>query len=139
LAFEISEGAAVRSFQKASHFISRVRALGCEVVLDDFGSGFSNFAYLKQLTFDYLKIDGSLVKGITKTDVDKQMVAAINQIGHTVGARTIAEFVEDDDALQCLREIKVDFVQGYGLRLPAPLEQLVDELEKGDDPLRKAS
>ncbi len=165
VAFEISESAAVRNFQKASRFIDRVRALGCELALDDFGSGFSNFAYLKQLSFDYLKIDGSLVRNIASNEVDRQMVAAINQIGHTVGAKTIAEFVEDDAALQALREMGVDYAQGYGLRMPTPLEQLADELDEiesvaslsddsgtiqvddtdnknddeGDDTLRKAS
>ena len=129
IAFEISEGAAVRNFQKASRFIDRVRALGCELALDDFGSGFSNFAYLKQLSFDYLKIDGSLVRNIATNEVDRQMVAAINQIGHTVGAKTIAEFVEDDSALQALRDMEVDYAQGYGLRMPTPLEQLADELD----------
>lgn len=128
-AFEISEGAAVRNFQKASRFIERVRALGCELALDDFGSGFSNFAYLKQLSFDYLKIDGSLVRNIASNEIDRQMVAAINQIAHTVGARTIAEFVEDDASLQYLREMKVNYAQGYGLRMPTPLEQLSEELE----------
>ena len=129
IAFEISEGAAVRNFEKANRFIDRVRSLGCELALDDFGSGFSNFAYLKQLSFDYLKIDGSLVRSIATNNIDREMVAAINQIGHTVGARTIAEFVEDDASLQCLRDIKVDYAQGYGLRMPTPLEQLADELD----------
>ncbi|MFK7996020.1 MAG: putative bifunctional diguanylate cyclase/phosphodiesterase [Granulosicoccus sp.] len=133
LAFEISEGAAVRNFQKASRFIERVRALGCELALDDFGSGFSNFEYLKQLSFDYLKIDGSLVRNIANNKIDRQMVAAINQVAHVVGARTIAEFVEDDESLRLLRDMKVNFAQGYGLRMPTPLEQLSEELEKLTD------
>lgn len=133
IAFEVSESATVRNFEKVRVFIDRIRALGCELALDDFGAGFSSFAYLKELSFDYLKIDGSLVRNIAVDDVDRDMVAAINQIGHTVGARTIAEFVEDDAALQCLREMKVDFAQGYGLRMPTPLTQLADELETRDD------
>jgi len=133
IAFEISEGSTVRNFEKASRFMDRVRALGCELALDDFGSGFSNFAYLKQLQFDYLKIDGSLVRNISTNEIDRQMVAAINQIAHTVRARTIAEFVEDDASLQHLREMQVNYAQGYGLRMPAPLNQLSDELEDIDD------
>ena len=135
IAFEVSESATVNNFDKVQKFIERIRALGCELALDDFGAGFSSFAYLKKLSFDYLKIDGSLVRNIADDAVDRDMVAAINQIGHTVGARTIAEFVEDDAALQCLREMKVDFAQGYGLRMPTPLAQLADELElrKDDD------
>lgn len=128
IAFEISEGAAVRNFRKVSQFIDQIRALGCELALDDFGSGFSSFDYLKKLPIDYLKIDGSLVKNIAENEVDRNMVAAINQIGHTVGARTIAEFVEDDASLQCLKNMQVDFAQGYGLRMPAPLSELADEL-----------
>lgn len=129
IAFEVSESATVRNFEKVKVFIERIRALGCELALDDFGAGFSSFAYLKKLDFDYLKIDGSLVRNIAVNAVDREMVAAINQIGHTIGARTIAEFVEDDAALKCLREMKVDFAQGYGLRMPTPLTQLADELE----------
>lgn len=128
IAFEISEGAAVRNFQKVSQFIETIRTLGCQLALDDFGSGFSSFAYLKKLPIDYLKIDGSLVRHIADNEVDRKMVAAINQIGHTVGARTIAEFVEDDASLQCLKDMKVDFAQGYGLRMPAPLDELTKEL-----------
>ncbi len=129
IAFEISESAAVRNVEKTSHFIDRVHAMGCKLAMDDFGSGFSNFACLKKLPFDYLKIDGSLVLHIASNEVDRQMVAAINTIAQTVGAETIAEFVEDDASLQCLREMKVNYAQGYGLRLPTPLEQLADELE----------
>lgn len=129
VAFEISEASAVKNFTKVSRFVDRIRALGCELALDDFGSGFSSFGYLKKLNFDYLKIDGSLVRNIATNQVDREMVAAINQIGHTVGAKTIAEFVEDDESLNCLRAMKVDFAQGYGLRMPTPLDQLADELD----------
>lgn len=136
IAFEVSESFTVSNFDKVSRFIDRIRALGCELALDDFGAGFSSFAYLKKLSFDYLKIDGSLVRNIAEDDMDRDMVAAINQIGHTVGARTIAEFVEDDAALSRLREMKVDFAQGYGLRMPTPLSQLGDELEPRAEPVR---
>lgn len=132
IAFEITEGAAIKNFEKVEDFINRVRALGCGLALDDFGSGFSSFTHLKKMKFDFLKIDGSLVSNILNDTVDREMVAAINQIGHTVGAKTIAEYVEDDNVLQCLRDMNVDFAQGYGLRMPAPLTQLADELEPRD-------
>ncbi|ASJ74676.1 putative bifunctional diguanylate cyclase/phosphodiesterase [Granulosicoccus antarcticus] len=128
IAFEISEGATFRNFDKVSLFIERIRGMGCELALDDFGSGLSSFSYLKKLSFDYLKIDGSLVRNIANNQIDHDMVKAINQIGHTVNAKTIAEFVEDDAALSCLRDMKVDYAQGYGLRMPTPLTQLADEL-----------
>jgi len=149
IAFEITETAAVDNFDRARDFIARVRELGCQLALDDFGSGFSTFAYLKRLPIDFLKIDGSLVGGMADDEVDREMVRAINSIGHTVGARTIAEFVEDDRTLSMLREMGVDYAQGYGLRVPAPLEELAAELSPvgrrdagfGDEsclPLRKA-
>ena len=127
--FEITETAAVDNLDKALAFVERVRRLGCRFALDDFGSGFSTFAYLKSMPVDFLKIDGSLVTDLAHDEIDREMVRAINQIGHAVGAQTIAEFVEDDATLVVLREMGVDYAQGYGLRLPSPLARLVDELE----------
>ena len=139
LAFEITETAAVDNLEKARRFALRVRALGCRVALDDFGSGFSTFSYLKHMPIDYLKIDGSLVSNLTGDGIDREMVRAINDIGHTVGALTVAEFVENDATLQLLRAMGVDYAQGYGLRLPSPLSELVAELEPREAPLRRAS
>ena len=129
IAFEITETAAVSNLGQARSFVDRVRSLGCRFALDDFGSGFSTFAYLKRMPIDYLKIDGSLVKNLVTDEVDREMVRAINDIGHTVGALTVAEFVEDDVTLELLRAMGIDYAQGYGLRMPAPLSQLADELE----------
>jgi len=128
IAFEISESAVGSNFENIVDFTSKIRDLGCELALDDFGSGFSNFTYLKNLPFDYLKIDGSMVQNIASNDIDKNIVSAINQMGHTVGAKTIAEFVEDEAAMECLRELGVDFAQGYGLSMPTPLDDLTAEL-----------
>lgn len=141
LAFEITETAAVDNMDKANVFIDRIRALGSRFALDDFGSGFSTFAYLKELPIDYLKIDGSLVKDLATDRIDREMVVAINNIGHTVGAQTIAEFVEDEETLQFLREIGVDYAQGYGLCKPKALTDLAAELEPRQQPdqLKKAS
>ncbi len=141
LAFEITETAAVDNMEKANVFIDRVRELGSRFALDDFGSGFSTFAYLKELPIDYLKIDGSLVKNLATDGIDREMVRAINEIGHTVGAQTIAEFVEDDQTLEYLKEMGVDYAQGYGLCKPQALTQLVNELKPIDhqNDLKKAS
>lgn len=128
IAFEISESALTSNFDNVVEFTNKIRGLGCELALDDFGAGFSNFTHLKNLPFDYLKIDGGLIKNIATSDLDKNMVSAINQMGHTVGAKTIAEFVEDEAALNCLRELNVDYAQGYGLSMPTPIEQLTAEL-----------
>lgn len=128
IGFEITETAAIANFAHAVRLIEAIRALGCRFALDDFGSGLSSFAYLRQLPVDYLKIDGSFVRLIATSAVDRAMVASINEIGHLMGLRTIAEFVEDDAILQQLRAVGVDFAQGYGLRRPAPLSQLLEEL-----------
>ncbi len=140
IAFEITETAAVDNLDKANVFIDKVGALGSKFALDDFGSGFSTFAYLKSLPIDYLKIDGSLVKNMATDTVDREMVKAINEIGHTVGAETIAEFVEDDATLEQLRAMGVDYAQGYGLAKPSALQDLVEELElkHHEIPYRKA-
>jgi len=129
LSFEITETAAVDNMHKANVFIDRVHALGCKLALDDFGAGFSTFAYLKELPIDYLKIDGSLVKNLASDNIDREMVKAINEIGHTVGAKTIAEFVEDDEILTVLRQMGVDYAQGYGLGKPRSLDELVHDLK----------
>lgn len=133
IAFEISESAIFRNFDHVREFIDSVRALGCELALDDFGTGYSNFSYLKKLSFDYIKIDGTLIRNIATNAMDRNMVSAINQMGHTVGAKTIAEFVEDESVMESLEELEIDLAQGYGLTMPTPLENLSAELERRDD------
>ena len=121
LCFEITETAAIANLSSALRLINELQAIGCSFALDDFGSGLSSFAYLKHLPVDTLKIDGGFVRGITASAIDRAMVASINEIGHLMGLRTIAEFVEDDDILAALAQIGVDGAQGYGLGRPAPL------------------
>lgn len=126
LAFEITETAAVDNTETATQFIERIKQFGCKFALDDFGSGFSTFAYLKQLPIDYLKIDGTLVRNICSDNIDREMVRTINQIGHIVGAQTIAEFVENDDIRRLLQDLGVDYGQGYGLQKPTRLAGLLE-------------
>ncbi len=124
ICFEITETAAMTNRNHAFHFIETLKALGCRFALDDFGSGFASFSYLKKLPVDFLKIDGEFVKGIAHDPIDREMVMAINRIGHAMNKKTIAEFVEDEATLNVLRDIGVDYAQGYFIARPAPLEKL---------------
>lgn len=113
ICFEITETAAIANLAKANRFIDALKKGGCKFALDDFGSGLSSFAYLKTLHIDYLKIDGFFVKGIGEDPIDYAMVNSINEIGHEMGLKTIAEFVENKKILDKLKQIGVDYVQGY--------------------------
>ena len=121
ICFEITETAAVGNLARATRFIAVLKGLGCRFVLDDFGSGLSSFAYLKNLRVDFLKIDGEFVRDMAGSSVQRALVESINQIGHVMGIRTIAEAVEDEATLEALREIGVDYAQGYAVAAPEPL------------------
>lgn len=118
LCFEITETAAIAHLAQATRFISTLRARGCRFILDDFGSGLSSFAYLKNLSVDFLKIDNSFVREMVHSRVQRALVRSIHQIGHEMGITTIAEGVEDQATLEALAEIGVDFVQGYWVGRP---------------------
>lgn len=126
ICFEITETAAIANLRRASRFIKMLRARGCKFALDDFGSGLSSFAYLKNLEVDYLKIDGGFVRDIATDQIDRAMVEAINNVGHVMQIRTIAEFVENQEILEVLRELGVDYAQGYGIAKPQPFLPMLE-------------
>jgi diguanylate cyclase (GGDEF)-like protein len=118
ICFEITETAAIASFSQANRFIQALKEQGCKFALDDFGSGLSSFGYLKHFPVDFLKIDGAFVKGILHDPIDREMVRSINEIGHLTGKQTIAEFAESVEIINMLRQIGVDYAQGYGVSQP---------------------
>lgn len=120
ICFEVTETAAIANLNQAATLIRDLKAIGCRFSLDDFESGMSSFAYLKHLRVDYLKIDGGFVKDMITDPIDHAMVASIHHIGHVMGIQTIAEFVENEAIMSALREIGVDFAQGYGVERPRP-------------------
>lgn len=125
ICFEITETVAIANLSRATAFIKAFRAQGCRFSLDDFGSGLSSFAYLKNLPVDFLKIDGMFVKDILNDPLDLAMVKSINEIGQVMSKQTIAEFVENAAILEKLRGIGVDYAQGYGIAPPHPIEEIL--------------
>ncbi len=121
ICFEITETAAIANLTRAAKLIEQIRDLGCSFALDDFGSGMSSFTYLKNLPVDYVKIDGSFIKNIVNDPIDRTLVEFMNRIGHEIGMQTIAEFVENDLILAKLRELGIDYAQGYVIARPSPL------------------
>jgi diguanylate cyclase (GGDEF)-like protein/hemerythrin-like metal-binding protein/PAS domain S-box-containing protein len=126
ICFEITETAAISNLSNATRFISKLKKLNCRFSLDDFGSGLSSFGYLKSLPVDYLKIDGMFVKNIVSDSIDHAMVKSINEIGHVMNMKTIAEFVENDEIKGMVREIGIDYGQGFGIGKPLPFIELLD-------------
>lgn len=122
--FEITETAAIGNITSASRLIGELKQLGCTFSLDDFGSGFSSFSYLKNLPVDYLKIDGSFVKDMHLDPVNRAMVNAINNLGKLMKMETVAEFVSNGEILEHLRTIGVDYAQGYEVGRPTPLSEM---------------
>jgi len=118
LTFEVTETVAIADMVAADLFLSRLRSMGCQTALDDFGSGMASFAYLKDLPVNSVKIDGRFVKNLATSPVDQAMVRAMNEIAHALGKQTIAEFVENEESFKLLSAYGVDFAQGYHLGRP---------------------
>ncbi|MBL7004540.1 MAG: EAL domain-containing protein [Gammaproteobacteria bacterium] len=119
--FEVTETATIGNMNKAIHFINHFKALGCLFALDDFGSGFSSFAYLKTLPIDYLKIDGYFIKNILHDPKGLALVRAMHQVAEIFEIQTVAEFIEDETIMTLLKGIGIDYGQGYHLHKPEKL------------------
>jgi EAL domain-containing protein (putative c-di-GMP-specific phosphodiesterase class I) len=121
LLIEVTETASIASMDRARDFCLGARALGCELALDDFGSGFGAFHYLKHLPFRYLKIDGGFIRALPNSPRDQLVVKALVAMSRGMGMRTIAELVEDHATLRMLTRFGVDYAQGFYLGRPAPV------------------
>ena len=124
--FEITETSAIGHLDRVVEFIEKLKIIGVSFSLDDFGTGLSSYSYLRTLPVDYLKIDGVFVKDIKDSPHDLAVVKSINEIGHFMGKKTIAEYVQDDDIVDILRQVGVDYVQGFGVEEKKPITQLLD-------------
>ena len=127
ICFEVTETAAVHNLKNARIIIDDLKELGFSFALDDFGSGLSSFAYLKSLPVDYLKIDGAFIEGIINDPFTEAIVKAINEVSQVRGLKTVAEFVENPEIIRCIKDIGVNYAQGYGISKPIPL---IDELKR---------
>ncbi len=125
ICFELTETTAVANLTKTADFVRHLQKFGCTFSIDDFGTGFSSYEYLKRLPVDFVKIDGGFVKEIERSPSDLAMVRSINEIAHVLGRKTIAEYVETASIRQQLAEMGVDYVQGYGVERPRPLSELL--------------
>lgn len=125
ICFEITESVAIVNLQNTLAFIRHFRALGCQIALDDFGSGFSSYGYLKHFPADFIKIDGHFVRDLLDDEYDRAIVKSIHDVAKAMGMQTVAEFVENEALLQALKQMGIDHAQGYAIARPQPLRSLL--------------
>jgi len=131
LVMEIAETAAIYNIHVAKDFLRVLHGQGYEFALDDFGMGFSSFYQLRNLDVDYLKIDGSFIRNLRHDPAEKHLVLAMVHLARSLGKQAVAEFVEDRETLDMLREIGVDCAQGFGIGRPRPLSEILHEITRG--------
>jgi diguanylate cyclase (GGDEF)-like protein/PAS domain S-box-containing protein len=134
LTLEITETSLINNLNTAGTIIKTLRSAGCKIALDDFGKGLSSFSYLRNFPVDFIKIDGTFVREIVHSSVDLAIVKAINNIAHEIRSHTVAEFVESEAIMAMVRELGIDFAQGYGLGRPEPIEQIFVRSAQGTGP-----
>ena len=125
ICFEITETAAIANMSKAIEFIANIKQMGCKFSLDDFGSGLSSFSYLKNMPVDNIKIDGIFIRGINTDATNRIFVESIHNISKIMGIKTTAEYVENEDILECIKSIGIDYAQGYHIAKPEPVKNLL--------------
>jgi EAL domain-containing protein (putative c-di-GMP-specific phosphodiesterase class I) len=128
LCFEITETAVVRNLDQAQRFIRKLRKLGCRLALDDFGTGHCSFAYLKDMSVQYIKIDGVFIRDILDNPLSEAIVSSVTNIAKVMHAYTVAEHVENDRVLQHLQQYDIDYVQGFAIARPRPLSEVLAEM-----------
>jgi diguanylate cyclase (GGDEF)-like protein len=138
ICFEITETVAISKLSNATRFMEVLKGIGCYFALDDFGSGVSSFGYLKNLDVDFLKIDGMFIRDMVNDPIDLEMVRSINEIGHVMGKKTIAEFVENKETLACLKKLGVDYAQGFHVGKPRAVKVPVIKVSKPGTRKKKA-
>jgi len=129
LGFEITETSAIENIDQVSAFIDQLREMGCLFSIDDFGSGLSSYNYLNSLQVDFLKIDGSFVSNILNNQTSFAIVKSINTLSHEMGMKTVAEFVEDNAVANSLRDLNVDYLQGFLYGQPERAEDILDQYQ----------
>lgn len=128
LCFEITETGVIDNLPRAADFVRTLKNIGCKFSLDDFGAGLASYEYLKELPLDYVKIDGMFITNIGDNPTDFAMAKSINDLAHFLGQKTVAECVENLDTVPALREIGIDYLQGWGIAPPRELGEIIDEL-----------
>lgn len=131
LIFEVTETMAVLDPEQTRQFLSRIRERGCRTALDDFGTGYANYSYLRQMPFDYLKIDGSFIRELLKNESDQALVKSMCDVARGLGISSIAEFVHDEAMFPLLTSLGVDYAQGYAVCEPMLLANLFEEAKRG--------
>ena len=139
ICFELTESAVIKNLHKAKTLVKDLKKYGFKFALDDFGSSLSSFQYLKNLSIDYLKIDGSFVSDMVNNNIDHATVAAINEASHSLGIETIAEYVENDQIMKKLQKLNVDYAQGYGIEQPKPLKETLSSADDNNSPSLKVA
>jgi EAL domain-containing protein (putative c-di-GMP-specific phosphodiesterase class I) len=129
ICFEITETGSISNMVKATDFVNEFKNIGCKFSIDDFGTGLASHSYLRELPVDYVKIDGTFITNIHNSPKDYAMAKSINDLAHFLGQETIAEFAESEEIIEKLREMGVDYVQGWGVGKPTPLTVLAGQLE----------